>query len=201
MSNPLADLADLIGDLCDPHQHTEPYEVWDHNRNLKRRHHRTTQPGLLQQLRDRYDQAPAGQWSNGGTGSRAPLAMEALSRYIEIQRGVDHWATLLELEPRPTAESRMRSLVSAAARLDDNTRNDLHAEVRTWHRTARIVCGWTTPPFRPRVACPIPDCGKRDGLRIHLDDKTALCGHCGATWDAATIGVLADYIRGRAEAA
>lgn len=194
-------LADFIDELCDPHTHTEPYDIWDGNRNRKRRVHRTTQPGLLQQLRDRYDQAPAGEWSNGGTGSRAPLAMEALSRYIEIGRGVDHWVTLLELTPRPTPESRMRSLVSAATRLDTATRNDLHHEARSWHHTARIVCGWTTPPYRPRVPCPIPDCARRDGLRIHLHDHTALCGHCGATWDPTSIGVLADYIRGRSEAA
>ncbi|WP_346179638.1 hypothetical protein, partial [Streptomyces cuspidosporus] len=53
MSDTLQDIAEAAHALTDARQHLEPRWEWDANRNRKPLPpHRTTVPGLIQQLRD-----------------------------------------------------------------------------------------------------------------------------------------------------
>lgn len=194
----LVQLADLITELCDPHHHVERIPYWDNNRNRKTREHRTIQPGLLQQLRDQLEPgANTATSGSSGYASRPPVATEALSRYMQISDAVHRWAWSLRLQPRTDLDSQCRALIGAAATLDPDTLGTLLTEARRWRNWAAVVTGWDTPPFHPRVPCPIDTCGKVTGLRVNLEAQSALCSACGSTWDGAdgSITVLANYIR------
>lgn len=203
----LVELAQLAEELCDPHQHVEPIREYDKHRNRRvRRAYVTTQPGLLAQLGEAMVDASS---SNGGAaahsvpGSRPPGSWEALATHAAITVGVARWCWDLRLPMRDTVEANIRLLVGGHPSLDDERFAQLLADVRRWRHKAAVMTGWQLPLFAPRVPCPV--CDKPNALRINLDRQVAVCTNperderdelvCGATWDAATIGVLAEYIR------
>lgn len=198
----LDDIRDVADALTEPHIHSEPIRTWV-NRNLKIRHHRTVQPGLLAQLYQAIVFVTSGFDGPAGSppGSRPPLAVEALSRHDTISMAVLRWCTSLSLATRASAESNIRALVGAAASLDHDTARALLDEMRQWLRWCAVMTGWETI-YRPAgVACPVVDCGQVNTLRINLTAKTAMCRACSATWsdDDGSVAVLADYIRQRTD--
>jgi hypothetical protein len=194
----LVGLADVVEALCDPRPHVERIPYWDTNRNRKWREHRTTQAGLLAQLAELFP-ASGAQIETGGSaskpafGSRPPGAFEAVALHTEITIGAAKWCWNLELDQRDTVEGNLRGLVGAAARVDADRAAELLVELDGWRRRAEVVIGWRSPAFWPRVACPV--CNAYQAVGVNLDRKAAWCRSCRSTWDAATIGVLAEYVR------
>lgn len=198
----LTDIADAADALTEPHQHAEP--IYDYDRHRNRRMKRafvTTQPGLLQALRDTIHPAIRDENEGRPPGFRSapPLCLEALSRLAVVELGAVRWCWSLRIQLRDTTESNIRALVGAAGNLDSDTALTLLDELRQWRTWAAVMSGWQSPAYSPAVACPVDGCGKPNALRINLARKTALCTECRATWDEATIGILADYIRTSSE--
>lgn len=199
--NLLDAITQVADDLTEPHQHREPYHVWTGSRNKQIRHHITTMPGLLAQLRDSI--TPVGGIGQGHSvpNSRPPLALEAVSRYLVISNGVNRWTWSLKLQWRGTVESSIRQLVGHAPSLDPDVARQLLAEMREWRRWCCVYTGWERL-YRPaNVPCPV--CAALNTLRINLTNKTAACTACRAGWseDDGSIYVLGDHIKVASERA
>jgi hypothetical protein len=191
-----ADLLAAADELTDPRRHVEVITAWDRNRNKKTRRRITTLPSLLEQLAEAvvpgetYIENDSGR---PGYASRPPARIDAIDRLLAIQTGSARWLVSLGLSVRATVHGNVRALVGASGTLDSDTLDALVYEVTTWRTWAATVTGWQSPPWRPRVACPI--CDKVGSLRIRLDRSTACCMDCGEAWDADRIGLLAEHIR------
>lgn len=191
-------LADLADALCQPAQHVERIPEWDRNRNKKFRTHRTTMPGLLQQMADLMLPGADPDAGSGKPGSRPPGNWAALADHALITVEVSRWCWDLRLDLRDTVEGNVRQLVGAVS--DSDARARLEKDVRRWHRVAQHVTGWRTPPAEVRAPCPGWDdrreaeC-KRRTLRVNYTDHEAYCSSCGTTWTADNIGLLAETVR------
>jgi hypothetical protein len=197
----LQDIADCADALTDSRQHVEPVYTTDRSRNRKLSHvHRTMQPGLLAQVRERFEPGAQAAGFRSVPGSRPPLAFEALALHTVISLAAVRWLWSLRIELRNTDESNIRALVGAAGSMDSETQAALLFEMRTWHRRAAILTGWQTAPFRPRASC--PNCGQQ-ALVVNVESKSAFCNGfdprtnmpCGAWWDESTVGILAEHVR------
>ncbi len=200
-ATPLEELAGYVAELVDPIRHDAEFSVYSKTgKRRKIKHHRTVQPSLLDQLREQIRDPGKGGYDDGGAGgfeSGPPVNSEALALLIRVERGADSWVREVDVRPRATVEWNLRALIGAAPGMDASRLRMLIGEVRGWHTSARIVCDWQAPAWRPRAPCPA--CGRRNGLRVRLADKTALCVLCRADWTAETIGVLAEHIRAAGE--
>jgi hypothetical protein len=193
-------LADLADALCQPGQHVERIPYWDDNRNRKHRTHRTTMPGLLQQMADLMLPGADPDAGPGKPGSRPPGNWAALADHSLITAEVSRWCWDLRLDIRGTVEGNLRQLVGAVS--DSDARTRLERDVRRWHRVAQHVTGWRTPPAEVRAPCPaLTDrdgtmelCNRRT-LRVNYADAEAYCSSCGTTWDRDTVGLLAETVR------
>lgn len=200
----LADIAALVEELCDPHQHTEPIHDRDHHRNRRmRRAWTTTHPGLLAQLAEAVTDATSvtedGPTSRGVPRSRPPGSWEALAAHSAITVAVHRWCWRLRLDPRDTAENTIRLLVGA---VPTDQLGCLLADLRSWRHQAAVMTGWTTPAYAPSVPCPM--CETPGSLRVNLARQVAVCTNralddngalvCGASWEPDSIGLLARYI-------
>jgi hypothetical protein len=203
MTSLLADLADLVDELCDPHQHVERVHDRVGRGTRRMRAYVTVQQGLLAQLA-----AAAVDGAAGGDEppsarpipqSRPPGCFEALARHTAITLHVARWCWDLRIAQRDTVEGNMRALVGAAGGLDGVVLQDLVAAAKGWRHQAAVMTGWASPRFAPDVPC--PSCERRGTIRINLSRQVAMCTSetCGALWEADTIGVLADYIRQQTE--
>lgn len=195
-------IAELADELCDPHHHVERVPYWDHNRHRRFREHRTVQPGLLTQLAALIGEMTTsvdGTTTRPIMASRPPANVDALSCHTVITMAAARWCWSLKLDLRDTPEGNIRALVGAVTLLDEDTTRTLADEMRDWRNTASVLTGWSTPPYRPQVPCPVPDCAQVGKLRINLSRHTGICLACRATWDIDTIGILADYVRGVTE--
>ena len=207
MASSLQDIADVADELTDPHPHLEKIYTTTTSRHRRLTHlHKTVQPGLLTQVRDAVLPA-ATQDADGHRGiprSRPPLQLEALSLLVVIEIGAARWCWSVHLDQRDTAESNIRALVGAAATLDSDTQAALLDELRRWRTWCAVMTGWQSPLYQPHAPC--PHCDQRGTLRVNLARQSAFCTTktwspergehlwC-ATWNPATIGVLADHIR------
>src|SRR6266508_4182256 len=148
MASSLQDIADVADELTDPHPHLEKIYTTTTTRHRRLTHlHKTTQPGLLTQLRD---------------------------------------------------------AVLPAATQDANNQAALLDELRRWRTWCAVMTGWQSPLYQPHAPC--PHCDQRGTLRVNLARQSAFCTTktwspergehvwC-ATWNPATIGVLADHVR------
>ena len=190
--------------LVEPRKHVEPYYEWV-NRHRKLRAHKTEQPSLLDQLSYLADEPLAPEQAEPGRSvpkSRLPGGEDALDRLMAIEAGSAKWVSVyLRRDLRPTVEENLRLLVGASTHLRRHVDLvDLADDVHRWHGWAATLTGWQTPPWRPRVACPL--CERTGSLRVHLDAKRATCLGCGEVWsdEDGTIVLLADYIRELGEA-
>ena len=182
--------------LVEPSTHVQPYTV-QVGKETVTRSHRIRFPSLLNQMRDQSHDGTAPPDDDGGSfdtfGSKPPVNLQAIDRLRAIHDGVKNWRGKQKLEK---LETELRHLVSDSTSLVDDELEALARDVGRWVTWARIVTGWTTPPFRPNADC--PHCEHRD-LHVHLSDANAFCGHCGSTWDRDTIGLLAAHITGQAD--
>lgn len=211
MSDILLDIADAADALTNPYSRSEPRWEWDANRNKKPLPpHRTTIPGLVQQLRELAEEGTAGD-SEGGTrsvpGSRPPGAFDAISLVTAITFGAAWRLTNpideggLGLNGRGSAEADIRAIVGAAPQAPSDVQRDIRAELQSWRRQAEVLTGWEQPPVSLTAPCPVVDvdgagtaCGAR-GLLAKRDGTGARCTACGATWSEANVGLLFDHVR------
>jgi hypothetical protein len=180
----LAHMADNIRQLVDHYQHAEPYHTWSASRHRIIQRHTAWHPPLLEQLHQ------------ASIGYDEPN-LDAIDRYRQIIRAVHDWKRRLGLPARTSLYDDIRGLVGGAGEREE----PVACAVATWHRWCRLLAGWEDPPWRPHAPCPQCDDfpGQRDGhptgLRVRLDQQTAICLTCEAYWDVATIGILAEHIR------
>lgn len=200
----LDEIAADVKALVEPRRHTEPYKAKIPGTRKQRWYgHVTTQPSLLDALRQ--GGAPAGsdegETSSGSSfESQPPGAFDCFSQLMAIEAGSAWWVSVGLRQPlRNYVEANLRALVGLAA--DPATRDvdlrDIAADVARFHQWASVLAGWERPPRALRASC--PQCEKRGSLRVRVLEREGMCLHCGATWDRATIGVLADHVRAEGE--
>lgn len=203
MSDTLHDIADAASALTDPRQHAEPRWEWDTNRNRRLLPpHRTTVPGLIQQLRDQTEPGVDGEQGGAGGAKSVPVAIDAVSLLASIGLGAamraKQWG--VNLDERTTPEQHIRGLVGVAKGRNSDEQIELRRELRSWQWQAEIITGWRTPP-RELVA-PCPQCSARGTLLAYAaeDNPRARCVGCGAAWaeiprdDEGSIRLLAEYV-------
>lgn len=197
MTEILQDIADTADELTDPRQHVERI----HDRDTEHRNKRltrvwiTTMPSLLDQLAEAVipgESYVEEESTRQGFGPRPPARLDAVDRLLAIEAGAARWCVSLRMVLRDTAAENIRGLVGAAGTMDSDTRTTLLSELKAWRSWAATVTGWERPPDAPRAPC--PNCDAHGSLRVRLDRKTGCCMQCGAGWDDATIGLLAEHV-------
>ena len=114
MASSLQDIADVADELTDPHPHLEKIYTTTTSRHRRLTHlHKTTQPGLLTQLRDAVlpaatQDAPS---RRGIPRSQPPLQLEALSLLVVIEVGAARWCWSVHLD-LVDAQLRLNALIS-----------------------------------------------------------------------------------------
>jgi hypothetical protein len=153
--------------------------------------HRVAAPALLDQLAGL--EASSGEAVRRGFGSRPAARIEAIDAAARIDREASQWVKHLGEDDPATVKAVVRKLYSMTANLDQPTVDDITHSVRRWWTMARVLSGWDSAAFQPRNTC--PHCERLGTLRIQVTDRLAHCIECRSTWDSATIGVLAAWIR------
>jgi hypothetical protein len=181
------DIADIADELTEAHQHTEVVSFWDANRNRKKRQYRTVQPGLLAQLHEAavdpvHLMDDVGGSSGKKPASRPPLAIEALSRWLDISEGVKRWCETLAITRRTTVESNIRAIVGCIGQLDADTLSAITEDMKAWRRWAAVMTGWETKVFSPSIACPV--CETFRSIRINVTVHTGFCTECQHYWES-----------------
>lgn len=183
MSN-LDRIRSLASELTDPRMHIERGHVWDKNRNKKRVEHKTTQAGLLHQLYvAAVDPVKLLDDVGGVTGkpqSRPPLALEAMSRYLEISEKVRGWLNSLGQPKTETVEGDIRALAGAGYLLDSDTLDAIEQDFKMWRRWAAVMTGWECRTFVPRIECPV--CFSEQSIRINPMIFEGFCAECQHYW-------------------
>lgn len=201
------DVLDMVAELTRPHVHAEHYSVPVGGTIFGRRHH-TRVPSLLHQLQHA---SPSGEGLGRSAAyeSRPAARVEALDTLVRIDLAAARWVRELgEDDPGSTAACvrLLGSLLPSAdrcKRMSVNRDRDCcsaHAiehDIRRWYAQARVVTGWDIPPWRPDATC--PNCAVRGGLRVRLEDRTAVCAECHETWDSTTYQQLAEHVRTEAD--
>ncbi|WP_377322638.1 hypothetical protein ACFJIY_24510 [Pimelobacter simplex] len=191
---------DYVRDLVDAHTNIELYTVRDRGQWLSRRH-ATTAPALLDQLW--ANDIPSGTVEEGpraGYSSKPAARLDALDTAARIDLEVCRWITDLGETPPLDTKAALRLLHGLSVTAEEPARREIQLDIRRWWIRARIVTGWDSPAGTPDNTCS-QRC-ERGTLRIRLADHVAACVEdvCRATWDEATIGLLADHIRAESEA-
>jgi hypothetical protein len=193
--------------LTETHTHRQPYTheregtTWD-------THHVTIVPALLQQLDNADKQSALTNGAGGKPGSRPAASLEAIDTLIHIDREASRWVRDLGEDDPGTTVACVRKVYALAASAGFCDRPaavvedrkviccDVHRierDMRRWWTQARIASGWDSAAWAPNNTCPV--CSERRTLRIRVDDRTAFCTGCRETWDAGTVGLLAEHVR------
>jgi hypothetical protein len=205
MTTRRADLHDMIHELTQPTQHHEPYWL---TLTGQTRQHTTTNPPLITQLHNAAQPlATINAGSNPAT-SRPSASIDALDTLNRIHTQAGNWLHDLGHDHTGTTIERISRLGPTAANNHCHQPKPRpgccpHHDIERWWTWARITTGWDQPAFNPNNTC--PTCGTRGTIRIRLQDHIATCTNdtCRATWNQATIGLLAEHIKaenGEAEA-
>lgn len=195
----LVSVGDNVAELVDPYETSVSIEDaygW-----------KTVYHTWHESLIDQLDQSAA--WSATGTdggrtaASRVPVRLDAIDCLEMIRTAASEWLgkhRTAASDVRLQGDVRLQRLKHDVRRLvgvpwTQLELHDLDAEVRSWVSRARVVTGWDIPAFAPHVRCPA--CNGLGTLRIRLVERTAACVAvgCVASWDPATIGILAEHIR------
>lgn len=190
MTDARTELADFIAALVDPYATAETYAI-----GATTRVHRVRHDPLVDQLAAAAEPSGSGYDGHSVPSSRPSARLDAIDRLLAIEAGA---AALLWRARQPLSDdvkTNLRRLVGVP--WSDTELAEVLKTARRWLAWARTVTGWDAPPFRPHVRCPA--CDWRDSLRIRLAEQSACCVECGAAWDSATVGVLAEYIRTASE--
>lgn len=192
-------LANAVDSLTSPYTHREPTSTWQDG-EWHVSHHTTHVPGLLEQLRDCVEPSGSGEGGRNVPHSTPAARLDSIVTLIRIEAGAGGWVVNRCGQPlRATVEDNLRALVGYAPNLDSTSLWDLTDAARRWVTMARVTTGWEVPAFRPNNTCPL--CGARGGLRVRVgdgvssQDSSAICVECAETWDAGSIGLLAEHIR------
>ena len=197
MADLLADIAAEADELTNPMLIVE--RVWTTNAHRHKRLRKlwtVSLPSLLDQLAEAVVPGESYVADEANTrsafASRPAARLDAVDRLLAIQAGAATWCTQLGLTLREHAAGNIRALVGASPTAGSDTQRLLKADLRSWRIWAATVTGWERPPHVPRAPCLA--CEQRGSLRIRLEQSTACCMACGATWDQASIGVLTAHI-------
>ena len=201
LTDTLADLLAAADELTDPRRHVESITGWV-NRNRKTIRRTVTLPSLLEQLAAAVvpgETHVEGDTTPSGFASRPPARLDAIDRLLAIEASAARWVASMGLVVREDTCGNIRALVGISGTLDSDTLAALITEVTMWRAWAATVTGWSTPPFRPHVPCPV--CDKVGSLRIRLDRKTACCMECGDVWEEAdgSIFLLGEHVKAETE--
>lgn len=192
----LIEIATYVGQLTRPIRHKATYDV-NTAAGIEVRNYHTRQPSLLDQLRANLRPSAADEgtdaYLNKFYESRPPLNPEPLACLLRIADSAQGWTLALHIPARRIVEDDLSALVGAAGGLDWDKLACLAADIRSWYVWARTVLEWEPPAWQPYAPCPV--CGKRKGLRVHLDKRTAVCTLCAAVWTPATLELLADHVK------
>lgn len=213
--DPLTDIRDAADALTDPRHHAEPRYEWDANRNRKPLPaHKTTVPGLIQQLRDLAEPGVDGEAGAGGGRESVPVAIDAVSLLAAVEYGaakriLDAVVGGYRVERQATAEGNIRALVGLAPSLPSGrtrtdptrcgghtahwnpcatcqptTQHELAADLRSWQHQAEVIAEWRTPA-QPLPA-PCPECDARGALLARADgaEAAAWCTACSRRWES-----------------
>lgn len=168
---------------------------------LEPRSHTVVHPALVDQLEDQVEASTAGA-SGSGAESKPAANIAAVDSLGIMEREAAIWVRVLTgapgglLDEVPASDSvrdLLLLLVERAATLEAGQLRDLDFDVLRWWARARVVTTWDVEPIKVHVPC--MNCERRGGIQVRLDPTTAVCLHCGAAWDQATIGILGEYIR------
>jgi hypothetical protein len=200
------DLHQLVTELTRPHTHRVIVDHDDHGTTV----HQVDVAALIDQL----DSATSSKGDANGAGgyeSRPAASVEALDVLIAIDHEASAWVRRLRHDDPGSTKAVVRlvgSLYPSAGNCgntkparDDKrritccARHQIAAAIRSWHTRAAIVTGWTGRAFAPNNTC--TQCSKRRTLRIAVEDETAFCVSCHATWGDETtpISLLAEHIK------
>src|SRR5205085_1672821 len=122
--------------------------------------------------------------------SRPSARVDAMDAYRRIDVAVYNWTkTYAEDRRWDSLTDRLRALVGAFSRIEDDEQHQLAGAARRWVTTAKVTTGWEVPARQLDNTCLA--CGARGGLRVRVGDGVtsadayALCvaPECGATWD------------------
>lgn len=207
-------LTDYLADLTGWHTHAEPVHTRVGLTNVSYRH-RTKVPPLLIQLEKADASAEKGARSGAGYESRPAAPLDAVAALAWIDEQAARWVRRLGWDDPGDTMKCVRLLSGLAAGTDHCgrgratvdretreavccTRHRIEADARRWWTHARIVTGWDSPAWRPDATC--PECGRRGGLRIRLEDRTGTCVECHVTWGHEDYQALADHVRAESAA-
>lgn len=218
-TRPPMELIDYIRELTEYHSHAEHYTI-RRGHTWYGANHVTEVPPLIAQLW--ANDLPSQSAQDGprpGFGSKPAARLDALDAAARIDHDAQRWIMKLGGRVEAIADSidlvrRLNGMAGSVERCmrrtpkrDPETSrivcctwHEVEADVRRWWTQARIVTGWDSPAWSPDNTC--PQCGERGTLKIRLAEAIGMCTNdaCRATWDQGTIGLLADHIRGEAEA-
>lgn len=188
----LDDLREAADALRYNRHHVEPRHEWHPDGTVAGTlaPHRTTQPSLLQQLRDMCEPGADGEAGGAGGPESVPLQIDAASLLASITVGVRMRSLTWQIEGRDTLEDQIGGLIGAANTSD--RQKVLCSELRSWRYQAEVVCGWKDKA-RPLPA-PCPECHKRGSLMARVDGSAASCVECGHDWDEVTVHELAKHV-------
>ncbi len=197
----IGEIGDAVDRLCNPVRSAERVSSRVQRAGRRRQEtkwvYTTTLPSMLEQLAQAHIPGTYLEFREGSLAghpeSTPPGRLDAISRYLTIERDAIGWAYRLALTPWRDLTRLIRSLVGGAATADSGTQEELLRDLERWYIWAATVSGWIRPPDRPRAPCPA--CERIGGLRVRLDTRTAYCAACGAAWTPETIVDLADYVR------
>lgn len=194
-------LADYVHELTSTHVHREHYTTRETS-GWQSRSHRTTVPALIAQLiANDSPSASAEEGPRPGFASKPAARLDAIDVAVRIDLGAARWVRDLGEDDRHTSTAAtVRQLHGLSASAEPTQRRAIEHDVRRWWIAARIVTGWDSAAWTPDNTC--PQCSVRGVLRVRLADHMGMCTNesCGAVWDQATIGLLADHIRSESEA-
>jgi hypothetical protein len=200
MSTDFTDIHDWVADLIQGGIHRQAYGKKVGNTTWTATHVIYV-PSLLDQLASATVSC-TGEAGAGVFASRPAAHLEALDTLAQIDLEASRWVKDLgEDDPATTKAciSKLHGLHASAHSCGKKpkkrccTKHTIEQDIRRWWTQARILTGWDSPAWRPDNTCPM--CDKRGSLRVRLAAHSALCIDCRETWDASTIGLLADHIR------
>ncbi len=197
----LNDVLVLGEELTEPHTHSERVRTgWTKQRNAVYTTVQTSQPGLISQLyaaaTEPFTSGGMGATSRAKPKSKPPLAIEALSAYVDVCSGALRWVTELGIEPRNNVEENVRALLAAAVTLDAEMLAVLRHSMRSWRRWCSVMAGWEHSVYRPRTSC--PKCHTANTLRVNVDIQAGgigYCVECQASWEGPDLVEMAEQIR------
>lgn len=207
------DVHQMLHELTRPHHHAERY-TQNRGPTTITKNHVTRVPSLLHQLEHAEPAGSGARTNTAGFESRPAARIEATDTLIRIDLEAAAWIRDMGEDDPPDTTAclqRLAGLLPTTHRCHRHTPtknshgtptcctwHTIEHDVHRWWTQARIVTGWETPAWRPDATC--PECHHRGGLRVRLEERTALCVECRATYGPDTYMALAAHVRTETEA-